>query len=76
MYYLNLKIMAIRVRCHAQLNGQAIDFTGDKMTPVQMPSRSASLRVVRSTTSRWPIEQVREFSDDFATMPEWFDASC
>lgn len=57
-----------------QLNGQAIDIAGDEMT---MPEAA---EVVSKATGQSvnhfqvPIEQVREFSDDFATMLEWFDA--
>lgn len=55
------------------LNGRAIDIAGDKKT---MPETAAILgRVLNRTVShlRVPIEEVRKFSDDFATMLEWFD---
>ena len=58
---------------HAQLNGQAIDFAGDKMTPVQIATTLSELTGREINHFQVPIEQVREFSDDFATMLEWFD---
>ena len=55
------------------LNGRAIDIAGDRKT---MPETAAILgrALNRSVTHvRVPIEDVRKFSDDFATMLEWFD---
>jgi uncharacterized protein YbjT (DUF2867 family) len=58
---------------HAELNGRAIDIAGDRRT---MPETAEILgramgRPVRF--ARVPIEQVRSFSADYATMLEWFD---
>jgi len=55
------------------VNGRAIDIAGDQKT---MPETAAILgrAMNRSVTHlRVPIEEVRKFSDDFATMLEWFD---
>lgn len=59
---------------HAELNGRAIDIAGDELT---MP---AAAKLIGRTMNRHigfvqvPIEEVRKFSGDFATMLEWFDA--
>ncbi len=58
---------------HEELNGQAIDIAGDELT---MPDAAAVIGEAGGksmTHFQVPIEQVREFSDDFATMIEWFD---
>jgi uncharacterized protein YbjT (DUF2867 family) len=60
---------------HAALNGRAIDIAGDQAT---MP---ATAEVISKATGRdvkfvpVPIEEVRKFSEDFALMLEWFDAT-
>ncbi len=59
---------------HEQLNGQAIDFAGDEMTPLQLATTLSDVTGREIKHFQVPIEQVREFSDDFATMLEWFDA--
>jgi len=59
---------------HESLNGRAIDIAGDTLNPVEAAavlSTAAGREIVHYQV---PIEQVREFSDDFATMLEWFDA--
>jgi uncharacterized protein YbjT (DUF2867 family) len=56
-----------------QLNGKALDIAGDELTGPQ------AAEIVSKATGRSvgffqiPIEQVREMSDDFALMLEWFD---
>lgn len=58
---------------HASLNGRAIDIAGDERT---MPETAAILGRAMGRELRFvslPIEEVRKFSDDFATMLEWFD---
>jgi uncharacterized protein YbjT (DUF2867 family) len=58
---------------HAALNGRAIDIAGDELT---MPETAAVLSRAAGREIRFvqvPIEEVRKFSDDFATMLEWFD---
>ena len=59
---------------HEQLNGQAIDLAGDEMTPLQLATTLSDVTGREIKHFQVPIEQVREFSDDFATMLEWFDA--
>jgi uncharacterized protein YbjT (DUF2867 family) len=59
---------------HQELNGQAIDIAGDELT---MPQTAAVLSEVTGRTITFepvPLEQVRQFSEDFALMLEWFDA--
>ena len=58
---------------HAALNGRAIDIAGDELT---MPETAAVLSRAAGREIRFvqvPIEEVRKFSDDFASMLEWFD---
>ena len=59
---------------HQELNGQAIDFAGDEMTPLQLATTLSEVTGREIKHFQVPIEQVREFSDDFAIMLEWFDA--
>lgn len=57
----------------AELNGRAIDVAGDEMT---MPEAAQVLSRIAGREIRFvqvPIEEVRKFSDDYATMLEWFD---
>jgi uncharacterized protein YbjT (DUF2867 family) len=59
---------------HQDLNGRAIDIAGDELT---MPQTAAILSEITGreiTFEPVPLEQVREFSEDFALMLEWFDA--
>lgn len=56
-----------------KLNGRAIDIAGDELTG---PETAAILSKVSGKTvsfTQVPIEQVREMSEDFALMLEWFD---
>lgn len=58
---------------HEKLNGRSIDIAGDERT---MPEAAAILGRAMGREVRHfqvPIEEVREFSEDFATMLEWFD---
>ncbi len=58
---------------HTALNGRAIDIAGDQHT---MPETAQILgRAMGQAVQfvRVPIEQVRSFSGDFATMLEWLD---
>ena len=59
---------------HAELNGEAIDIAGDELTAVEAAAALSEAAGRTIGHYRVPIEQVREFSDDFATMLEWFDA--
>lgn len=58
---------------HEQLNGQGLDIAGDSLT---MPEVAAVISRVAGrpvTHFQVPIEDVRQFSEDFALMLEWFD---
>ena len=58
---------------HAELNGESIDIAGDSLTmpeAAEIISQAAGRTV---THFQVPIEEVREFSEDFALMLEWFD---
>jgi uncharacterized protein YbjT (DUF2867 family) len=58
---------------HAEVNGRGIDIAGDELT---MPEAARVLSSAAGREIRFvqvPIEEVRKFSDDFATMLEWFD---
>jgi uncharacterized protein YbjT (DUF2867 family) len=58
---------------HEKLNRHEIDIAGDELT---MPETAAVFgRIMGRDISyqQVPIEEVRKFSDDFATMLEWFD---
>ena len=59
---------------HEELNGQAIDIAGDELTAPEAAAMIGEASGKPVTHFQVPIEQVREFSDDFATMLEWFDA--
>ena len=60
---------------HEDLNGRAIDIAGDEVT---MPETAAILGSPAGREIAFqptPIDQVRQFSDDFALMLEWFDSA-
>ena len=59
---------------HEELSGHAIDIAGDELTPVEAAAKLSEAAGRPISHFQVPIEQVREFSDDFATMLEWFDA--
>jgi uncharacterized protein YbjT (DUF2867 family) len=59
---------------HEELNGQAIDIAGDVLTPAEIATALSEAAGREITHFQVPIEQVREFSEDFAAMLEWFDA--
>jgi uncharacterized protein YbjT (DUF2867 family) len=57
----------------AEMNGKAVDLAGGAVT---MPEAARTLSRAFGRTieyTRIPIEQVRQNSDDFATMLEWFE---
>ncbi len=59
---------------HRQLNGRAIDIAGDERT---MPETARILAAAAEREIEFvpvPIGEVRKFSEDMATMFEWFDA--
>src|SRR5262249_30945461 len=56
-----------------EMNGREIDIAGDSLT---MPETARTLTGAAGrpiSFERVPIEQVRKFSGDFATMLEWMD---
>ncbi len=58
---------------HERLNSRAIDIAGDELT---MPEAAKIISEAAGKPVEFvqvPIEQVREFSQDFAIMLEWFD---
>jgi len=58
---------------HAELNGMALDISGDELT---MPEAAAILtRLIGYPVQhvQVPIEEVRKASEDYALMLEWFD---
>ena len=59
---------------HESLNGRAIDIAGDALNPVEAAAALSTSAGREIGHFQVPIDQVREFSDDFATMLEWFDA--
>jgi len=67
------KYGALAFEKHAELNGREIDLAGDAHT---MPETAAILSQATGRAVAFeptPIEDVRQFSADFASMLEWFD---
>jgi uncharacterized protein YbjT (DUF2867 family) len=58
---------------HKELNGQALDIAGDEITMPRAAEIISAASGKRVTYEPVPIEQVRQFSDDYAIMLEWFD---
>jgi uncharacterized protein YbjT (DUF2867 family) len=58
---------------HAGLNGRGIELAGDEMTMSEVAAVLGRAMGRPVSFVRVPIEQVRSFSADFATMLEWFD---
>jgi len=58
---------------HEALNGRAIEIAGDELTMPQVAEFISRASGKPVSHYQVPIEQVREFSEDFATMLEWFD---
>jgi len=56
-----------------ELNAQAIDIAGDGMTMSKAAEVITAASGKRVVFERAPIEQVRQFSEDYAIMLEWFD---
>jgi len=58
---------------HKEMNGRAIDLAGDRQT---MPTTAEILSKAIGRKIEFvqvPIAEVRKFSEDYATMLEWFD---
>jgi len=58
---------------HAALNGRSIDLAGDELNVPEVAGVLGRAIGRPLTFVRVPIEQVRAYSDDYATMLEWFD---
>ncbi len=58
---------------HETLNGQAIEIASDELTMPQVAEVVSRASGKSVAFYQVPIEQVREFSEDFAIMLEWFD---
>ncbi len=58
---------------HEKLNGQAIDIAGDELTGPETAELVSKASGKSVSFFQVPIEQVREMSEDFALMLEWFD---
>lgn len=58
---------------HEELNGQAVDFAGDELTPNQIAAVLSEATGRKITHFQVPLDEVRKFSEDFALMLEWFE---
>jgi uncharacterized protein YbjT (DUF2867 family) len=58
---------------HAALNGQAIDFAGDSLTPKEIAAllSEATGRAIEHYAV--PLDEVRKSSEEFAIMLDWFE---
>lgn len=65
---------ALAFEGHEELNGRAIDIAGDELTPTGIAAVLSEVAGREITHHRVPIEEVRQVSEDFAMMLEWFDA--
>ncbi len=59
---------------HEELNGRALDIAGDELTMPQAAKFISEAKGEKVEYVQTPIEEVRKFSDEFATMYEWFDS--
>ena len=59
---------------HEALNGRAVDIAGDARTMPETAEILSSAIGRKIEFVRTPIEQVRQWSEDYAIMLEWFDA--
>jgi uncharacterized protein YbjT (DUF2867 family) len=60
---------------HEELNGKAIDLAGDELTGPEAAKILSEVTGRKIEFYQVPIEQVREGSQEFAIMLEWFDAA-
>jgi uncharacterized protein YbjT (DUF2867 family) len=58
---------------HLELNGEAIDIAGDERTGPEAAEIFATVMGRAFSFFQVPIEDVRQASEDFALMLEWFD---
>lgn len=68
------KYGAMAFERHEEMNGKAIDIAGDEVTPIEVASILSKVTDRDITHYQVPIEEVYDFSEDFALMLEWFDA--
>jgi len=58
---------------HEELNGREIDIAGDALTMPETARILSEAAGKKVDFVQLPITEVRKFSDDYATMLEWFD---
>jgi len=58
---------------HEKMNGVELDFAGDQLTMPETAEIIGKAMGKKVTFERPPIEEVRQWSEDFAVMLEWFD---
>ncbi len=58
---------------HEELNGREIDIAGDALTMPETARILSEAAGKKVDFMQLPIAEVRKFSDDYATMLEWFD---
>ena len=68
------KYGALAFERHAELNGVGLDIAGDAKTGPEAAEVLSRVTGRPIAFVRVPIAEVRKFSDDYATMLEWFDA--
>jgi uncharacterized protein YbjT (DUF2867 family) len=64
---------ALAFEKHEQMNGVALDIAGDQRTMPQVAEIISHAMDKRIVFDQRPIEETRSWSEDFATMLEWFD---
>lgn len=57
-----------------ELNGREIDLAGDELTMPEVAELISKTAGRQINFFSPPIEEIKKFSEDFATMLEWFDA--
>ncbi len=57
-----------------EFNGKALSLAGDSLTMPETVEILSGINGKTFTFEPTPIEQVRQFSSDFASMLEWFDS--
>lgn len=58
---------------HDEVNGRAIDFAGDELTPKEIAAVLSEAAGREITHFQVPLDQVRASSEEFAIMLEWFE---
>ena len=58
---------------HAELNGKALDIAGDELTMPETAKIISQAIGKEITFAPTPIEEVRNYSADFAAMLDWFN---